>query len=99
MSIFCHVPPALRVELHRQCVVGLKSDGVLVLEAYTPKQIDYGTGGPPTAEMTMKLDSLYNELAGLNFIHAVEMDRDVVEGKFHTGKGAVVQLVARKRQE
>lgn len=96
VSIFCHVPPALRHTLHRQCVEGLKPGGVLVLEAYTPRQIGYKTGGPPTAEMTMHLEALEQELHGLEFIHAVEMDREVVEGKYHTGTGAVVQIVARK---
>lgn len=96
VSIFCHVPPALRAQLHRRCVEGLKPGGVLVLEAYTPQQIEYKTGGPPAAELTMHLEALEQELAGLEFIHALELERDVVEGKYHTGKGAVVQLVARK---
>jgi hypothetical protein len=46
--------------------------------------------------MTMTLAQLETELAGLHFDHAVELEREVVEGKFHTGKGAVVQLVAHK---
>jgi len=96
ISIFCHVPPALRAQVHAQCVAGLKPDGVLILEAYTPRQIDYKTGGPPVAEMTMNLLALEKELAGLAFLHAIEMDREVVEGKYHTGKGAVVQIVAKK---
>ena len=96
VSIFCHVPPALRHRLHRACVDGLKPAGVLILEAYTPRQIEYKTGGPPTAEMTMHLEALEQELHGLTFLHAVEMDREVVEGKYHTGTGAVVQIVARK---
>ena len=53
-------------------------------------------GGPPTADMLMTLDLLRTELAGLRFIHAREMERDVIEGKFHTGRGAVVQVVAVK---
>jgi len=96
ISIFCHVPPAIRAPLHRHCVDGLKPGGVMVLEAYTPRQLDYGTGGPPSAELTMHLESLEQELAGLEFLHAAELERDVVEGKYHTGKGAVVQLVGRK---
>ena len=67
-----------------------------MLEAYTPEQIKLGTGGPPVAEMTMSLDALRVELAGLDFRHAVELQREVVEGIFHTGKGAVVQVIAVK---
>ena len=96
VSIFCHVPPALRAIVHRQCVAGLKPGGLLVLEAYTPRQLEYKTGGPAHAEMTMNLQALQTELAGLTFTHAIEIDRDVIEGKYHTGKGAVVQVVAQK---
>lgn len=96
VSIFCHVPPDVRAPLHRRCIEGLKPGGVLVLEAYTPRQLEYRTGGPPVAELTMSLEALQRELAGLEFLHAAELDREVVEGKYHTGKGAVVQIVARK---
>jgi SAM-dependent methyltransferase len=96
VSIFCHVPLAIREPLHRKVVAGLKQGGVLVLEAYRPKQIDYGTGGPPVPELTMTLETLSRELDGLEFQHAQELDRDVTEGLYHTGIGAVVQLVAIK---
>ena len=96
VSIFCHVPPAIRAELHKKVVAGLKPGGVLVLEAYTPKQLAFGTGGPPVADLTMSLASLESELNGLEFIHARECERDVIEGLLHTGRGAVVQLLAIK---
>jgi SAM-dependent methyltransferase len=98
VSIFAHVPPAVRKPLHRQVVQGLRPGGMLVLEAYTPEQIRLGTGGPPVAEMTMSLDDLRVELEGLVFSHAAELRREVVEGKYHTGTGAVVQVIARKPQ-
>ena len=96
VSIFCHVPPTVRRTLHRQVVAGLKPGGVLILEAYTPAQIALGTGGPPVPEMTMTLASLQEELVGLEFEIGREREREVVEGKYHTGRGAVVQLLARK---
>jgi 2-polyprenyl-3-methyl-5-hydroxy-6-metoxy-1,4-benzoquinol methylase len=96
VSIFAHVPPVIRGPLHRKIVSGLKPGGMLVLEAYTPEQIAYGTGGPPVAELTMSLQALEDELRGLEFSHAVELTRDVVEGSLHTGLGAVVQVVAIK---
>jgi len=39
---------------------------------------------------------LRGELAGLELLHAVELDREVREGRLHTGMGAVVQVVAVK---
>jgi len=96
VSIFAHVPPVIRAPLHRRIVAGLKPGGVLVLEAYTPDQIACGTGGPPVAELTMTLRALQDELRGLEFRHAVELRREVIEGSLHTGTGAVVQVVAVK---
>jgi len=96
VSIFCHIPAGMRAELHRQIVAGLKPGGVLILEAYTPAQIALGTGGPKMTELTMTADQLRQELEGLEFEIIEELERDVVEGKFHSGRGAVVQLVARK---
>jgi len=96
VSIFAHMPATVRRNLHQRVVAALKPGGVLVLEAYTPDQIGRGTGGPSVAEMTMSLDTLADELAPLEFQHAVELERNVIEGAGHSGVGAVVQLVARK---
>lgn len=96
VSVFAHMPPAMRMDLHRRVVTALRPGGVLLLEAYTPDQIGRGTGGPQAAELTMTLDGLREELAGLQFEHAWEGLRDVVEGQFHTGVGAVVQVIARR---
>ena len=69
---------------------------MLVLEAYTPEQLNYRTGGPPVEEMMMALGTLEEELRGLEWLHAQELVRDVHEGEFHHGAGAVVQLIGRK---
>lgn len=96
VSIFCHLPPEVRRRLHRAVVAGLRPGGMLLLEAYTPAQIALGTGGPPVPELTMTLDALREELAGLTFLHAAELEREVIEGRYHTGRAAVVQVLARK---
>jgi SAM-dependent methyltransferase len=96
VSIFCHLPPQVRRALHHKVVEGLRPGGLFILEAYTPAQLALRTGGPPTEEMMMTLAGLREELAGLEFLQAREIERDVVEGRLHTGRGAVVQVVARK---
>lgn len=96
VSIFCHLPPTLRENLHHRCVKGLSPGGVFLLEAYTPMQTEYKTGGPPSAEMMMDVQSLTSELGGLEFLHLQERVREVNEGVFHNGTGAVVQVFARK---
>lgn len=99
VSIFAHMPPAVRRSLHERIVVALRPGGVLLLEAYTPNQIGRGTGGPAVVEMTMTLEGLRAELQGLEFVHGEELLREVVEGPGHTGLGAVVQVIGRKPSE
>lgn len=96
VSIFCHLPPNLRQQIHLRIAQALAPGGVFLLEAYTPMQLSLGTGGPPTAEMMMDARTLKNELPGLHFALSQEIMRDVMEGVYHTGRGAVVQVIATK---
>lgn len=96
VSIFCHLPPDMRRKTHGQIAAGLRPGGCLILEAYTPQQLEYKTGGPPNAAMMMDTESLRAELGELDFEFAKEGIRDVQEGAFHSGTGATVQLIARK---
>ncbi|MBL8472007.1 MAG: class I SAM-dependent methyltransferase [Rhodocyclaceae bacterium] len=94
ISIFCPLPPAVRRTLYARLAGALKPGGVFLLEAYTPDQIRYGTGGGNSAEVMQTRHSLADELAGLRFMHLAEMERSVVEGIYHTGLAAVVQAIA-----
>jgi SAM-dependent methyltransferase len=96
VATFAHLPPALRRRVHRDVVAGLQPGGVFVLEAYTPAQLAFGTGGPKSPELLMTLATLREELSGLQFLIARELERDVIEGDGHTGRGAVVQILARR---
>jgi len=96
ISISAHVPPAVRARLHRAVVEGLVAGGVFILEAYAPSQVGRGTGGPPDRELCYPLDAVREELSGLRFDHAVEREREVVEGRYHTGLAAVTQLIGVK---
>jgi len=98
VSIWCHLPQPLRTAVHRQAVAGLKVGGAFLLEAYTPAQLHYGTGGPKTVELLPTLAGLRSELEGLDFVHAEEREREVHEGHGHTGLSAVVDIVAVKRR-
>lgn len=96
VSISCHLPPELRKEVHKNAVLGLKQAGVFLLEAYTPKQLEFQTGGPSSAKFMMELAALKTELAGLELMHGEELIREVIEGINHTGKASVVQVLAKK---
>lgn len=96
ISIFCPLPQVLRQHVHRNVVRGLKQNGVFLLEAYTPEQLLHGTGGGNSVELMQTSESLSLELKGLNFKHLVELEREVIEGIYHTGIAAVVQAIATK---
>jgi SAM-dependent methyltransferase len=99
VSIFFHLTPEVRTRIHRAVVLGLAPGGVLILEAYTPAQLERGTGGPPHPEKLIDLDVLREELEGLEFVVARETEREIREGRMHTGTGAVVQVVAVRPDE
>jgi SAM-dependent methyltransferase len=99
VSIFCHLPPSIRVPLHAAVVRGLRPGGIFILESYTPRQCGRGTGGPSSPELMLTVDLLTIELAGLEFLHAQELERKVCEGAYHTGLASVVQLLARRRAD
>ncbi|ACB74726.1 class I SAM-dependent methyltransferase [Opitutus terrae] len=97
VSIFFHLPPALRRRVHQQAAAGLQSGGVIILEAYTPAQIRFRTGGPvDSPELLMALSDLQEDFAGLELRIGRELEREVREGANHRGHGAVVQVLARK---
>lgn len=98
VSIFAHVPADVRRRVHAGVLTGLAPGGVLLLEAYRPQQVGRGTGGPPDDERMLDLDRLRPELGALEWVLARELDRDVVEGRCHTGGASVVQLVARRNE-
>ena len=64
VATFAHLPPALRRRVHRDAVAGLQPGGVFILEAYTPAQLAFGTGGPKSPELLMTLAGLREELSG-----------------------------------
>jgi len=96
VSIWCHLPKDLRQKLHRTIATGLRPGGVLILESYHPRQLEFKTGGPADPSLMMTLRDLHEELTGLEFVVAHEIEREIQEGKGHSGKSAVTQVICRK---
>jgi len=97
VSIFGHLPSALRRDVHRRLVEALRPGGIFLIEAFTPDQLGTeGTGGPSDPDMLLTVEKLTAELAGLEVLFAREIVRPVNEGDYHKGDCAVVQFIARK---
>lgn len=93
VSIFCHLPPALRESVHRRALLALKPGGVFILEAYRPEQVGAGTGGPPDPALCISREILADDFAALHWQLCESTQRAVLEGRGHTGVGAVIRFV------
>ncbi|NOU49415.1 class I SAM-dependent methyltransferase [Pseudoalteromonas sp. JBTF-M23] len=96
ISIFCPLPSTIRKLVYQKVEQGLVNGGVFLTESYTPDQPRYGTGGGSCIDTMQTKATLTQELPNLKFNHLVELEREVIEGDFHTGLGAVVQAIATK---
>ena len=96
VSTFVHMPKPMRRKVHAACVKGLAPGGALILEGFTPQQLNYNTGGPAALELLMTLEELKTEFQGLDFRIAQEVVRYRQAGLFHTGDAAVVQILGIK---
>ena len=94
VSIFFHIPSAVRAHIYPRIITALKPGGILMLESYTPEQLNHGTGGPPIAELMLTKDELAQYFSEMNLEHLQELEREVIEGTGHTGLASVVQLLA-----
>lgn len=96
VMIFAHTPPELRIRVLEMARRALHPGGYLILEGYTVDQIGRGTGGPGNPEMMFSKQEIEKIFAHDELILSRETERDIQEGEFHNGMGAVVQFVARK---
>jgi cyclopropane fatty-acyl-phospholipid synthase-like methyltransferase len=74
----------------------VKPGGLLMLHGYTPKQLEYKTGGPSAVENLYTEDFLRQAFADFRIetLHAYEAD--IEEGSGHRGRSALIDLIARK---
>ena len=88
--------PTTRTRLFDRIVRSLKPGGVLILQGYTPKQLEYRTGGPPILSHLYTRDLLEAAFADLSIIELRAYEAEVQEGQGHSGQSALIGLVARR---
>lgn len=74
----------------------LKPGGLLLLQGYTPRQLEFRTGGPSQAENLYTGTMLREAFADMEMLHLREHDDVIREGSGHSGMSALIDLVARK---
>ena len=96
VAIWMHLSPPLRAQTLQRAMAALRPGGHLILEAYTPRQLALGTGGPPREALLIEPQVLRQELAGLELLVLEERERWIEEGLYHRGRSAVVQVLGRR---
>ena len=97
VSIFAHLPSDVRRRLYRLVEQSLKPGGIILLEAYSKSQLSRDTGGPKDPDMLMTVVDIQKEFPDCEVILCHEIEREVVEGEFHTGLASVVQYIGKKK--
>lgn len=94
---FQFADPQLRTKIFSGIVRCLKPGGTLVLQGYTPKQLEYRTGGPPLASHMYTPELLREAFQDMEILELREYEAELAEGTGHKGHSALVGMVARKR--
>jgi SAM-dependent methyltransferase len=86
--------PAMREFMFARMVRALKPGGLLLLEGYTPKQLEYKTGGPSRVENLYTGPMLREAFRGMEVLELREYEAELEEGERHAGRSALIDLVA-----
>ncbi len=99
--IYSHFPFSVRQEMYQWIHSSLCSKGVLIIEAFSVRNLEYQTinpyiGGPSDPDMLYTVNELITAFSGFDIIHAEECEVKLHEGKYHNGFGSVVRFEATK---
>ena len=91
--------PDERVHQFETLRQAVRPGGRLVLHGYTPEQVDFGTGGPPRRENMYTTDLLRDSFWDWRILRIATYEREVQEGRGHSGQSALIDLVVEKPVE
>jgi hypothetical protein len=94
VAIFAQpVPAATLFECIRKTV---RPGGLVLIEGYTPKQLEYKTGGPGDIARLYTRAMYEDGFAGFTLVDIAEYDAEIYEGDGHGGMSALIDLIAIK---
>jgi 2-polyprenyl-3-methyl-5-hydroxy-6-metoxy-1,4-benzoquinol methylase len=96
VAIWVHLPPPVRAVAHAAAQAALVRGGLLVVEAFTEKQLALSSGGPKQRDMLYGPDLLRGDFPRIAWEVLEEAEVVLDEGPFHQGKAAVVRGVGRR---
>lgn len=93
--IYAHFPPHLRNLVHQRCIQSLKPGGILLLEAFNPKQLQNNSGGPKDPTMLYSKEMMEKDFAGQNYYIEL-LQTELHEGKYHEGLADIIRVKVMK---
>ncbi len=90
------VPSSQRPAMFENMERALKPGGLLLIQGYTPRQLEYKTGGPSQADNLYTEPMLRDLLSDMQIVHIAEYDAHIAEGVGHHGMSALIDVVAKK---
>ncbi len=96
---FQFVGPDGRDQLFKRMLKATKPGGLIVIHGYTPKQLEYGTGGPPFVENMYTPESFLPVFSGCETLVCETYDAPQRSGSAHVGMSALIDFIARKPAE
>lgn len=91
-------PPDERTRQLEGMKQAVKAGGLLLLQGYTPRQLELRTGGPSALENLYTAELLQAFFADWEIMLLREHEDVIAEGSAHAGRSALIDLVARKPQ-
>jgi SAM-dependent methyltransferase len=88
--------PEMRTRIFKQVHQTLKPGGLFILQGYTPKQLEYKTGGPSLIEHLYTEDMICELSHGFDILDLQCYEKELSEGAKHTGMSALLGMVAKK---
>jgi cyclopropane fatty-acyl-phospholipid synthase-like methyltransferase len=88
--------PADRANIFAGIKQALKPGGLLLIEGYSSRQINYKSGGPSQSERLYTRALLEEAFAGFSSLAIEEYDSMMSEGSRHVGMAALIDLVGHK---
>mgnify|MGYP002143856775 FL=1 len=88
--------PEMRKRIFAKTYESLKPGGIFILQGYTPKQLEYKTGGPSLIEHLYTEEMIRDLAKDFSILELCSYERELSEGPRHSGMSAILGLVARK---
>lgn len=85
-----------RISNHQKILRFLKPGGILLLEGFSKKQINYSSGGPRNQNMLFSGEELKSDFPNCTTIELEETETELKEGPLHIGKASIIRAIMRK---